>query len=121
MSSLSIRSAKRPVQGDVQGGSDSDIEVNLAFEEDAEVDDFETATPRPANIQKPDPLPTSVPLPMTVHLAASIRRRTASRSGSMATVKVNRRARLAEKLREIFDIDVLSEVWAGKYCCAPLV
>ncbi|KIM67036.1 glycosyltransferase family 1 protein [Scleroderma citrinum Foug A] len=115
MSSLSIRSTKRLVQGDLQGESDSDAEMNLAFEDDVEVDDFETATPRPADIQKPEPLP-SAPLHMTVHLAASIRRRSVSRSGSMATVKVNRRALLAEKLREIFDIDALTEVWAEMPC-----
>ena len=38
-----------------------------------------------------------------------------SRSGSMATVKLQRRARLAEKLREIFDINGIEEVIAGKW------
>lgn len=116
-STLSIRSAKQSVQGE----SDSDVDMNAAFEDDADADDFETSTPRPADVQKPESLPTSTPIPMAPHLSTSLKRRAASRSGSMATVKVNRRARLAEKLREIFDIDVLSEVWAGKYHRAPLV
>ena len=37
-----------------------------------------------------------------------------SRSGSMATVKLQRRARLAEKLREVFDVPGIQEVIAGK-------
>ncbi len=40
-----------------------------------------------------------------------------SRSGSMATVKLQRRARLAEKLREIFEISGIEEVIAGKWHC----
>ena len=36
-----------------------------------------------------------------------------TRSGSMATVKLQRRARLAEKLREIFDLNGIEEVIAG--------
>ncbi|KAF7792479.1 hypothetical protein EIP86_003520 [Pleurotus ostreatoroseus] len=39
-----------------------------------------------------------------------------SRSGSMATVKLQRRARLAEKLREIFDINGIEEVIAEMPC-----
>ena len=45
-----------------------------------------------------------------------------SRSGSMATVKLQRRARLAEKLRDVFDVQGIQEVVAGnagpfsKYC-----
>ena len=37
-----------------------------------------------------------------------------TRSGSMATVKLQRRARLAEKLREIFEISGIEEVIAGE-------
>lgn len=32
----------------------------------------------------------------------------------MTTVKPDRKARLAKKLREVFDIDLLTEVRAGK-------
>jgi hypothetical protein len=31
----------------------------------------------------------------------------------MATVRVQRRARLAQKLKEIFDLDGIDDVWAG--------
>lgn len=35
------------------------------------------------------------------------------RAGSMATVRLHRRARLAEKLKEVYDLDGIREVWAG--------
>ena len=35
------------------------------------------------------------------------------RAGSMATVRLHRRARLAEKLKEVYDLDDIREVWAG--------
>jgi hypothetical protein len=35
------------------------------------------------------------------------------RSGSMATVRIQRRVRLAEKLKQVFDLDGIEEVWAG--------
>ncbi|KAI6133292.1 hypothetical protein EDD16DRAFT_1531005 [Pisolithus croceorrhizus] len=100
------RSAEqRYVQGD-------ETELNMDFEDDVDADDFEATTPRPDDIRKHE-----VPRPIVAaELNASVRRRAASRTGSMATVKVGRRARLAEKLREIFDIDVLREVWAEMPC-----
>lgn len=45
---------------------------------------------------------------------ASVLRPPPTRSGSMATVKLQRRARLAEKLRDIFDLKGIEEVVAGK-------
>lgn len=35
------------------------------------------------------------------------------RAGSLATVRFHRRARLAEKLKEVYDLDDIKEVWAG--------
>lgn len=37
------------------------------------------------------------------------------RAGSMATVRVQRRAKLASKLREVFDLDDIHEVVAGLF------
>ncbi|KAI6045078.1 glycosyltransferase family 1 protein [Pisolithus marmoratus] len=112
-SSLPDRSAKqRSVQGHVSGETDSETELSMAFEDDADADDFEATTPRPADVQKPEAASPMV----AAELNTSLRRRPASRTGSMATVKVTRRARLAEKLREIFDIDILHEVWAEMPC-----
>lgn len=112
-SSLPDLSAKqRSVLADVSGETDSDPELSMAFEDDVDADDFEATTPRPDDIRKPE----ASPLVMAAELSTSLKRRAASRTGSMATVKVSRRARLAEKLREIFDIDVFHEVWAEMPC-----
>lgn len=43
-------------------------------------------------------------------------RRVTTRSASLATVRVKRRARLAEKLREVFGLSELNEVVAGTFC-----
>ncbi len=40
-------------------------------------------------------------------------RRASTRSGSMATVRQNRRAQLAEKLQDVFELDNINEVVAG--------
>lgn len=43
------------------------------------------------------------------------------RTGSMATVRLHRRARLAEKLKEVYDLDDIKEVWAGMFFLTLLV
>ena len=35
------------------------------------------------------------------------------RAGSMATIRLHRRTRLAEKLKEVYDLEDVREVWAG--------
>lgn len=35
------------------------------------------------------------------------------RTGSMATIRLHRRTRLAEKLKEVYDLEDVREVWAG--------
>lgn len=59
---------------------------------------------------------TLPPLPELDQPAGSVHvpKQPPTRSGSMATVKVQRRARLAEKLRDIFELPGISEVIAGK-------
>jgi hypothetical protein len=37
------------------------------------------------------------------------------RNASMVSVKIQRRARLAEKLGEVFELQGIKEVWAGTY------
>lgn len=37
-----------------------------------------------------------------------------TRTGSLATIRLHRRTRLAEKLRDVFELDGIKEVWAGK-------
>lgn len=53
------------------------------------------------------------PLPELDFLEAATSKTHPARSGSMATVKIQRRARLAEKLRQIFEVDGIQEVVAG--------
>lgn len=38
------------------------------------------------------------------------------RTGSMATIRLHRRARLAEKLRDVFELEGIKEVWAEMPC-----
>ena len=86
-------------------------EVNLTSDDDADVDDFEATTPRPSDSQGYSET-AHIP-PSTAQLGPAMRRRAPSRAGSMATVKVIRRTRLAEKLKEIFDLEAINEVLAG--------
>lgn len=53
------------------------------------------------------------PLPELDSLETAASKTHPARSGSMATVKLQRRARLAEKLRQIFEVDGIQEVVAG--------
>jgi sterol 3beta-glucosyltransferase len=43
-----------------------------------------------------------------------------NRQGSMATVKLSRRARLAEKLKEVYDLEDIQEVWAGPFASCSI-
>ncbi|KAG1773038.1 glycosyltransferase family 1 protein [Suillus occidentalis] len=49
-------------------------------------------------------------------LGVHMRRRASSHAGSITTVKVDRRARLAEKLKEIFELNAIDEVLAEMPC-----
>lgn len=55
------------------------------------------------------------PVPEFNHLEAAAVKTHPARSGSMATVKLQRRARLAEKLREIFEVSGIQEVNSGVF------
>ena len=89
-------------------------DVNRISDDDVDGDDFEAATPRPLDSQgysdrKHMPSPTA-------QLGPAIRRRP-SRADSIATVKITRRTRLAEKLKEIFDLEAINEVLCGMWFC----
>ena len=86
-------------------------DVNLTSDDDIDVDDFETTTPRPLNSQGYSE--ATHMRPPTAQLGPGMRRRAPSHAGSMATVKVHRRTRLAEKLKGIFDLEAINEVLAG--------
>jgi len=70
----------------------------------------------------PPTIPTHLPssLKPTPSTPASRRlNRQFSTTGSMATIRVKRRAQLADKLRDIFELDGIRQVVAGQYCSLP--
>lgn len=82
------------------------------IEEDFEPMGSETADPKRGNRRS---LRMSLPpLPELDSLEAAAMKQHPARSGSMATVKLQRRARLAEKLKEIFEVQGINEVVAGE-------
>lgn len=100
-----------PAQNDVDEAPHAELDANLTSDDDVDAGDFEATTPRPvtsAKYSEAKHIPSS-----TVQLGLAMRRRVPSRAGSMVTVKVTRRSRLAEKLKEIFDLEVINEVLAG--------
>lgn len=94
----------------------------IMSEEEIE-EDFEPTAPGPSE-QQPElyvpslrkPLDT---LPELEALDTNTQRRSQTRSGSMATVKLQRRARLAEKLRGVFELEDIHEVIAGMLAGHP--
>ncbi|KAF9229599.1 glycosyltransferase family 1 protein [Gyrodon lividus] len=114
--SHSILSGKiLPPQQEVQESVDTEPDAHLISDDDMGADDFEATTPRPADSQK-YPLTTPVPPPTTLQLGPALRRRAPSRAVSMTTVKITRRARLAEKLKDIFELEAINEVLAEMPC-----
>ena len=97
--------------------SEQPPEEPVVSEEEIE-EDFESTKP-----DSPDPridnttgaLQLSVSLPLATYSQESATRNHPVRSGSMATVKLQRRARLAEKLRDIFELTGIEEVIAGQF------
>ncbi|KAF9478691.1 glycosyltransferase family 1 protein [Pholiota conissans] len=86
-------------------------EEDISQSDDDLGNDFEE-TPRP---------PNEIPSQLQDELKESSRNMTPfkamkERAGSMATVRLNRRARLAEKLKEVYDLEDIREVWAEMPC-----
>ena len=95
-----------------QTASEEDTLEDVAspLDEDELETDFEES-PRPATtiLQQQSRTPESIQTAQTSDPFNAMRERT----GSMATVRLHRRARLAEKLKEVYDLDDIREVWAG--------
>ncbi|KAF7367251.1 Sterol 3-beta-glucosyltransferase [Mycena sanguinolenta] len=91
-------------------------DTTLGSEEEHDVEeDFEEpeATPRPPYAERP------MPLHQRFQQQASENAKippSMMRSGSMATVRIQRRVRLAEKLKQVFELDGIEEVWAEMPC-----
>lgn len=81
--------------------------------EDLEAEDFER-TPRVESSVPQYARQTSQA--SAVATSALPKRMVMSRTGSMATVRLQRRAKLAEKLKEVFDLNDIDEVWAEMPC-----
>ncbi|KAK7058363.1 Sterol 3-beta-glucosyltransferase [Paramarasmius palmivorus] len=86
---------------------------NTQSDDDVEdVPDFEEGTPKAPELDKLPKLSQKSPqipskLPERIYM---------SRSGSMATVRLQRRTKLAQKLREVFDLEGIDEVRAEMPC-----
>lgn len=121
---LSIPPARRdgatPYSPVEEEENESDI---LSSGDEGEAEDFEE-TPRP-----PDSRPPHINLRIVSESAAQkdtrhdgsiaegLKRIVPSRAGSMATVRLQRRAGLAAKLKDVFELDGIEEVWAGTFSC----
>ncbi|KAI8995413.1 hypothetical protein BD414DRAFT_435240 [Trametes punicea] len=107
-----------PTVSDSEESAASD--EHAVSEEDME-GDFEPAEtpqrlhPSHTGRMSPEPIPgfDTTPDVPEVH---TTRERTTSRSGSMATVRQNRRSQLAEKLRDVYELNDINEVVAEMPC-----
>ncbi|CAK5280074.1 unnamed protein product [Mycena citricolor] len=80
--------------------------------EEPDVEDFEPdTTPRPPYAERPLRLHERLQLSNSAPIPPSM-----LRTGSVATVKLQRRARLAQKLRQIFELDTIDEVVSELPC-----
>jgi len=102
-----------PSQEERHEGSDGDLDMTSPSEEDPDTEDFEATTPRPPDVQKAEL--SAVQPPTAYRPGVLMRRRASSHAGSITTVKMGRRVLLAEKLKEIFELDAIDEVIAGEY------
>ena len=71
----------------------------------------------------PPTIPTSLPTPLKLTPSTPASRRVNKRfntTGSVATIRVKRRAQLADKLRDIFELNGIQQVVAGQHCLFAL-
>jgi sterol 3beta-glucosyltransferase len=114
-----------PVDGTLVNNADSSTgheqsQRSTMSDEDTDADDFELPKSAASSRRVSDRRDKSIGLsPVFEHTFPKVDlRHHAERSGSMSTVqtvKPNRRARLAEKLGEVFDLIGINEVIAGGY------
>jgi hypothetical protein len=90
---------------------------NSSIEEEG--DDFDLHTPPGVAALSSSNLPQSAEITGGPTITAS--RTMMSRTTSLATVKVQKRAKLAEKLKAVFEVAEIEEVNAGKWPCSTRV
>jgi len=70
----------------------------------------------------PPTIPNNLPTPLKPTPSTPASRRLNQRfstTGSMATIRVKRRTQLADKLRDIFELEGIHQVVAGQHCSFP--
>ncbi|TFL03583.1 hypothetical protein BDV98DRAFT_649078 [Pterulicium gracile] len=92
---------------------ESIVEASEESESDMN-EDFDQHTPRISHASPP--MHAKAPPALARTGTVMNPRNSMTRTGSMATVRLQRRARLAEKLRDIFELDGIEEVWAEMPC-----
>ncbi|KAF9015467.1 hypothetical protein BDQ17DRAFT_1386196 [Cyathus striatus] len=85
-------------------------------EGEASHEDFEEDTPRPSDARPSHIQHKSFLTTQVQGAQVNSFKFMNTRTGSMATVRLHRRARLAEKLRDVFELDGITEVWAEMPC-----
>ncbi|PPR00259.1 hypothetical protein CVT24_005007 [Panaeolus cyanescens] len=90
-----------------------DIQEDVLSSEEEHENDFEE-TPRLSTVLPTSLKPNDNDVPLNPPDAPF--NAMAERSSSTATIRLNRRARLAEKLKEVYDLDEIEEVWAEMPC-----
>ena len=119
------RSRRLSVKGPFSGKqrTSSPVAEEEATSEDASISedelepDLEEDTPRPRHARPHHVRHQSLSQERDYPLS----RPRPDRSGSLLTLKGHRKERLAEKLREIFELDGIHEVWAGTFTSTSLV
>ena len=123
----SIHAIHRPVarsQRRGRSGKDKSKMAQEIFMSDTEEEErhYPTILSEEEDDFDPPTIPNSLPTPLkpTPSTLASRRlNRRFSTTGSMATIRVKRRAQLADKLRDIFELEGIHQVVAGQH--SPLL
>ncbi|KDQ54854.1 glycosyltransferase family 1 protein [Jaapia argillacea MUCL 33604] len=103
---------------DTSEPSDDEQEPDQIYTSEPEDTDFEVATPRIPDHTRTTSNPegrNTIPS-RSIHGRMGSHSTVMTRTGSMATVRLQRRARLADKLREVFDLDGIEEVISEMPC-----
>lgn len=105
----------------IETNEEPDHDDPLDAYEEAEPEDFED-TPRPSESGRLMITNQRVASPLTQapSFPVAVRRTVPARSESMMTVRLQRRVRLAEKLKDVFELQGIEEVWAGTLSVLPL-
>ena len=99
-----------------KGAASQSGETGTITEDDGEGEDFEETTPRISHAPPPLQIDPRASVSSSRMSGQSTIRSTPSRTGSMATVRVQRRNRLASKLKEVFELEGIDEVVAEMPC-----